>query len=956
MRLALLVTLIAMLAITVLSFSVFGETDALEDNALTPVNGVFTVENADQLIWLFENSGSTSVPTDATIKLANDIDVDGKLPVFKRVFTGIFDGNGKTISGLNNPLFKQFNGTAKNLTLRGAIDATTGTTSEIAAKTGSFAPNSTSATLTNVVSYVDMTVSGGGFNLGGLVGLAKGKNQFTDCEYRGEITVEWTTSTCTVGGIVGYSVPDGNKVSIEGCVFGGKMTVSGGVAGKKLPVGGILGQASAGNVVIKECSSFGTITSAITDGTDYAGGVIGVNDSVQISLEYCSNKSTVTAVNSAGGIYGGITVASKAMNCTNFGEITAATAGELCGNGKGVNFSCFSSYDFSKANNKLCGTDFTSNSSYASDAVSFEKTFTLGSFEYDVYNVCTVEKESGLVIQTLNTTKPFEAFVSTREDGDKQAIRFVILTNCAFPSSSMTVSIQFKDLGGKVIKSYTGVLGGASNDFTLYGAVAAGGENYFAKDGCALFGCVITDVPIGAWETAELTVVDTANGTVYLEPVKIEGYTERMTMAVLPDYSGLGTVSNVTYNCGPGLASDQNGYTNEDSYMVVISDTSKEKFEAYVNGLDKAGFSFVSKTTADGDDYYTYSRYGKLLYLYYTHRVNEIRIIADNSSDVLSKLSYDYEPKAGEKAEFYQYSINYTLNDQKGFDPVDYTESGGMNCGMLYVIKTADNKVMIVDGGYTSQLSALAKKHFVNFLHEITGTPAKEKVKVATWFITHAHGDHTSGARDIISGYSQQLELESVIFNFPSYQVISEEYDGNTFTLKETITRLYPDVLYHKLHTGEQFSMGGVDMEVLYTHEDSVGANGVTRIVNDFNSTSTVLRLTIDGKTFTILGDINTHAQDTIVAMHSAEYMKSDLMQAAHHGYNHIGQVYDMISAEIVVFPQSMRIAKGDCVHQYKAATGDHAKETYFAHARTYKFTVEDGVIKATGIKRYDQK
>ena len=85
-----------------------------------------------------------------------------------------------------------------------------------------------------------------------------------------------------------------------------------------------------------------------------------------------------------------------------------------------------------------------------------------------------------------------------------------------------------------------------------------------------MFGCVITDVPKGVWGEVELTVTDTANGTEYLEPVKIDGYKEYLKIESLPDLSALGTVSEA-YNCGPGLMSDQGGYTEEDSFLKVIS-------------------------------------------------------------------------------------------------------------------------------------------------------------------------------------------------------------------------------------------------------------------------------------------------------------------------------------------------------------------------------------------------
>ena len=100
MRLAVVAIVIATLAIAALSLSVFGESEPV-----TPVNGVFTVENAEQLIWVFENLGTNTVPGTSTIKLTNDINVEGKLPMVKKALTGVFDGNGKTISGISNPSF-----------------------------------------------------------------------------------------------------------------------------------------------------------------------------------------------------------------------------------------------------------------------------------------------------------------------------------------------------------------------------------------------------------------------------------------------------------------------------------------------------------------------------------------------------------------------------------------------------------------------------------------------------------------------------------------------------------------------------------------------------------------------------------------------------------------------------------------------------------------------------------
>lgn len=940
LRISLVALILAVVVTGVLSLAAFGENESADGAVITPVDGVYTVENASQFTWLLKNMSSKSVAS-STIVLANDIDVDGTLVTAAKPFSGVLDGNGKTISGVTSTLFTQFNGTAKNLTLRGKDSA--------AAQTASFAQKASSATLTNVISYVGVQALETDKYVGGLIASADGKTTLTDCAYNGTITVDWKQANLSLGGIIGYTQPDKAMV-IDGAVFGGKITVSGGMATKKACVGGILGLSEKGSVTLKNCVSKGEILSTVTAGDDYVGGIFGLCEDTQKTIEYCSNMSTIKAVKNAGGILGGINANVKIVSCANHTDVTAAKAGSFCGNGNKSNLTCFSSYDFAKTSNKFCSTSFTSNSSLAADAITFEKTFTLGGKEYDKYSVGTIDKATGLPIRTMKTHTMFEAFVSVREDGkNTEALRFMLLTNCTCTSKSVTVKVEFKDFGGKVIKSFNGILGGEGSNMDLYAAVTASGENYFAADGCAIFGCVITGVPVGAWDTAELSVVDTKTGEVYLSPVSIDGYSAPLTMDTLPDLSGLGKVSEV-YNCGPGLMSDKEGTTEEDTYMTVISDTSKEKFEAYVKGLEAAGFTFISKNTLDGDDYYSYAKNNRLLYLYYTSRVNEIRVICDNSSDSLAKISSDYVVKEGDQVQFYQYSINYTGHDKEGYDPVTYTESGLMDCGMFYMLKTADNKIIMIDGGHSGQLSATAKKYLVNYMHEITGIPAKEKITIAAWYITHAHGDHVAVARDFLNSYYNQIELESVIFNFPLYGNI-DGYDDNTFGLKEAIRTRYPNTQYHKLHTGEVISFGGVDLEVLYTHEDAVSTAGRTEL-SEFNSSSTVVKFVFDNKSVIVLGDVYHTGANVILKMHSKEYLKSDVLQVAHHGYNDMANLYKAICAPIALFPNAMT-AKDHSTYKTVMA---FSKEAYFAHKWTYRLTVENGKIQVTEVKRYDQK
>ncbi len=428
------------------------------------------------------------------------------------------------------------------------------------------------------------------------------------------------------------------------------------------------------------------------------------------------------------------------------------------------------------------------------------------------------------------------------------------------------------------------------------------------------------------------------------------------TPAMMPDLTVMGDLSS-TYNAGCGLADDRLIMTSEDTYMTVISNTTAEKLDSYTKTLEENGYELFNENTLDNDRYYTFGKGGKIYYLYHSSRIGETRVIVDNCSDPLSEIAYNYSNKEGETTEFYQYSINYAYANVAGYDPVVYTEDGAINCGMCYIVKLADDSVIIIDSGHEAQSTAKSRKGLVDFLKKITKTRNGEKVKVSMWFFTHAHGDHVRFAADILNEYYNDIDLVSVTHNFTSYHMEGKGYDSSTFLLKQAVRQHYPDALFHKLHTGEAFSLADVRIEVVYTHEDATTAAGKTEI-GDYNSASTVLKMTMDGKKIMVLGDISEVAEKVIVAMHSAEYLQGDAVQVAHHCFNYLYHLYPLINAKIALFPQSMFNLKDpangqDNLYKYQLVM-KYANEEYFAHKYTYKFTVDNGKLKAKALPRYD--
>ena len=405
-----------------------------------------------------------------------------------------------------------------------------------------------------------------------------------------------------------------------------------------------------------------------------------------------------------------------------------------------------------------------------------------------------------------------------------------------------------------------------------------------------------------------------------------------------------GTVSENTYNCGPGMASDQYGTTSEDAKMVVVSATSEASFEKYADKLMCRGFEKQSKTIIENNIHYTMTKGDNIYYIYYTASKGEVRIIEDYASntllsDISSKVTGD------ETTELYMYSIDYT----KGVSTTSLTEYWQIDCGMMFMIKLADNSLFLIDSGHERQASKEAMKAQLDFMREITGTSENEKIKIRGWFFSHAHGDHVFGAHQFVTTYHDQLEIDSVLFNFPAYGVVGG-YDGGTFKMKNAMNTYFPGVKHVSLHTGQTFTMQGVKFETLCTHEDWVGTDGNTTLGSDMNTASTVLKITIDGKTLMLLGDITK--SDQLEKMYTST-LKSDIVQVAHHGYNRLTSLYNAIAAQYAICPNSEENAGLNSGNKDKLQDilNAGASTAIFAGDYTYRLTMSESGVE---MKTYD--
>ena len=190
---------------------------------------------------------------------------------------------------------------------------------------------------------------------------------------------------------------------------------------------------------------------------------------------------------------------------------------------------------------------------------------------------------------------------------------------------------------------------------------------------------------------------------------------------------------------------------------------------------------------------------------------------------------------------------------------------------MSFVVETAEGKLVVIDGGMPGDA-----QHLLDTLRRLSGS---ENPHVDAWFLTHNHLDHTGALVTLLKEQAEAFTVGAYYYDFPSDQFLMKYEPG---TVKEFAAfREVQDKLAGKIETitqGDVYEFGGARFDVLYTPDPAFTENVV-------NNSSSVLRLTLGGKTVLFLGDLGIEAGRKLLEMHG-EGLRSDYVQMAHHGQN----------------------------------------------------------------------
>ena len=109
------------------------------------------------------------------------------------------------------------------------------------------------------------------------------------------------------------------------------------------------------------------------------------------------------------------------------------------------------------------------------------------------------------------------------------------------------------------------------------------------------------------------------------------------------------------------------------------------------------------------------------------------------------------------------------------------------------IIKTPNNKIVVVDGGHLEFEPCLAPA-----IRGILGLKDDEYFEIEAWFISHAHGDHYGELVKMFNGAEKNtnFKVNNIYFDFPIFE------NTNLHDFEPKFLQMYKDALdnYAKMH------------------------------------------------------------------------------------------------------------------------------------------------------------
>lgn len=232
-----------------------------------------------------------------------------------------------------------------------------------------------------------------------------------------------------------------------------------------------------------------------------------------------------------------------------------------------------------------------------------------------------------------------------------------------------------------------------------------------------------------------------------------------------------------------------------------------------------------------------------------------------------------------------------------------------------YVIKTPNNKIVVIDGGNVRYMD---KAYLPFAIRGILGLDENDYFEIEALFISHAHDDHYGEFIMMMREYDEKsnYKVNNFYFDFPDFEsgkYSFKDVDKNLDEFKESLqkyalTNKIDTINYYEqlngavinsneIKKGLTITIDGVDFEILQTWDESD---------DNVNGNSLIFRVCSSdkkSKTCLFLNDASIVSGDRLCNTYG-NYLKSDMVQLAHHGQKGVSQkIYQVIDAKVRLWP-----------------------------------------------------
>ncbi len=350
-------------------------------------------------------------------------------------------------------------------------------------------------------------------------------------------------------------------------------------------------------------------------------------------------------------------------------------------------------------------------------------------------------------------------------------------------------------------------------------------------------------------------------------------------------------------------------YSDLSGEQVILENATLEEYNAYISKLEANGYTKYTSNDMSGNLFTTLYNNETTLNVGFYKPYEECRIIMEPFSEkTLIGLESDNKYTAVTTSQVTMLGCEYIGSDGK------YVGNG-----LSLLFRLADGSFVIVDGGHTTK-SAEWANNLINAIEEQAKDYASGKnIRIAAWFVSHAHGDHMGMLRKEASKFANKFTVERVIANLMSDEELAKSFSsshadnfGGSEASANNYVRQAAKTLGAEMitcHTGQRFCFADTVFEILYTVDDYVPS-----ITNALNTSTILVRaITTDasGKSSTmmVMGDVTGPAMAICNKLYGKD-MSCEIVQVAHHGYSTwgndsaIANSYKFMSPEIVLWPQ----------------------------------------------------